>query len=187
MVPPPNSASKKPCGPPAALAAAVYCAPQLFCANWPISARRCPCLIVAAALELFEIADHAVEIAAHLLDLRGDRPALRRQRREQRKKSLAGAAGFVGLRDGAVEVGLLLGDGVFGALDLVGAAGIGGAWSKRRVGLPAARRPDSTPRLVGGRLIRRRLIGRRLDRRRLAAAPVAPTALLRGSRGGRRG
>ena len=84
-------------------------------------------LIGAAALELFEIAHHAVEIAAHLLDLRGDRPALRRQRREQREKSLAGAAGLVRLRDGAVEVGLLLGDGVFGALDLVGVAGIGGA------------------------------------------------------------
>ena len=33
--------------------------------------------------------------------------------------------------DGAVEVGLLLGDGVFGALDLVGAAGIGRALVER--------------------------------------------------------
>ncbi len=84
-------------------------------------------LIVAAALELLEFAHHVVEIAAHLLDLRGDRPALRRQRREQREKSFAGAAVLVRLRDGAVEIGLLLGDGVFGALDLVGARRVGGA------------------------------------------------------------
>ncbi len=43
------------------------------------------------------------------------------------KKSFAGAAGFVRLRDGAVEVGLLLGDGVVGALDLIGAGRVGGA------------------------------------------------------------
>ena len=34
-------------------------------------------LTAIAVLELFEIADHAVEIAAHLLDLRGDRSTLR--------------------------------------------------------------------------------------------------------------
>ena len=82
---------------------------------------------IAAALELFEIAHHVVEIAAHLLNLRGDRPALRRQRREQGEKSLAGAAIFVRLRDGAIEVGLLFGDGVLGALDLVVAGGVAGA------------------------------------------------------------
>ena len=53
--------------------------------------------------------------------------ALRRQSREQRKKSLPLAANPVRVRDGAVEIRLLLGDGVFGALDLVGARGIGGA------------------------------------------------------------
>ena len=79
------------------------------------------------ALELLLVAHHAIEIAAHLLDRRSDRPALRRQRREQREKSLALAAGFVGLHDGAVEVRLLLGDGVLQALDLIGTSGIGGA------------------------------------------------------------
>ncbi len=108
-------------------AAAVYCAPQLFCAKCPISARRWPSWSVAAAFELLEIAHHAVEIAAHLLDLRGERSALRRQAENSAKKSFARAAGFVRLRDGAVEIGLLLGDGVFGAFDLVGARRVGGA------------------------------------------------------------
>ena len=80
-----------------------------------------------AVLELFEIADHAVEIAAHLLDLRGNRSALRGERREKCEKSLTSAAGFVGLRDGAIEIGLLLGNGVLGALDLFGAYWIRGA------------------------------------------------------------
>src|SRR6516162_2407907 len=74
-----------------------------------------------AILELFEIADHAIEIAAHLLDLRGDRSALRGERREKCEESLAGAAGFAGLRNGAIEIGLLFGNGVLGALDLFGA------------------------------------------------------------------
>ncbi|HVI63431.1 MAG TPA: hypothetical protein VM910_12725, partial [Bradyrhizobium sp.] len=78
-------------------------------------------------LELFEIADHAVEIAAHLLDLRGDRPALRGERREKCEESLAGAATFVGLCNGAIEVGLLFGNGVLGALDLFGAHRVDGA------------------------------------------------------------
>ena len=45
-------------------------------------------LVAGAALELLEIAGRAVEVAAHLLDLRGDRPALRRQAREQRQETL---------------------------------------------------------------------------------------------------
>jgi hypothetical protein len=69
---------------------------------------------------LLEIARAAVEIAAHQLDLRGDRSALRRQRRKQRKESLPLTAGFVGLGDGAVEIRLLFGDGVLRASDLVG-------------------------------------------------------------------
>ncbi len=45
----------------------------------------------------------------------------------KREEALARAAGFVRLRHGAIEIGLLLGDGIFGALDLIGAAGIGRA------------------------------------------------------------
>jgi hypothetical protein len=71
---------------------------------------------------------------------------------EQRKKSAALAAGLVGLRDGAVEVGLLLGDRIFAALDLVGA---------RRVGMPPWLRPrqlafEAHAGRIGSRLIRRR-------------------------------
>ena len=43
------------------------------------------------------------------------------------KKSRAGAAGLVRLRGGAIDVGLLLGDCVFGLPDLLGAGGIGAA------------------------------------------------------------
>jgi len=50
---------------------------------------------------------------------------LRHQAREQRQEALALAALLVRLRQRAVEVGLLLGDGVFAALDLVGAGRIG--------------------------------------------------------------
>src|ERR1700691_3879636 len=64
-------------------------------------------LIVGAALELLQIAHQAVEVAAHLLDLRRDRPALRRQARKYRENSLSLAALFVALRAAAVEIGLL--------------------------------------------------------------------------------
>ena len=84
-------------------------------------------LRIAAAFELLLFARHAIEIAAHLLDRRGDRPALRRQRREQREEAFAGTAGFVRLRHGAVEIGLLFGDRFVGALDLLGAGRVGRA------------------------------------------------------------
>src|SRR6202043_791667 len=43
-------------------------------------------LAAGAALELLEIGGGAIEVAAHLLDLRVDRAALRHQTREQRKE-----------------------------------------------------------------------------------------------------
>ena len=90
-----------------------------------------PLLSGIAGFELFKLAHHAVEIAAHLLNLRGDRTALRRQRREKCEKPFTGAAGLVRLCDRPVQVGLLLGDGVFGTFDLIGAGRIGGALIER--------------------------------------------------------
>ena len=43
------------------------------------------------------------------------------------QKTLAGAAGFMRFLDGAIEIGLLFGNGIFAASDLLGAHWIGGA------------------------------------------------------------
>jgi len=83
-------------------------------------------IVVVAALETLEIAHRAIEVVAHLLDLRVQRLAFRRLAGEQRKKSAAFAAASFRLRQDAVEVGLLFGDRVLVAFDLV-AGGIGAA------------------------------------------------------------
>ena len=60
--------------------------------------------VTAAAFELLEIAHRVVEIAAHLLDLRVQRPAFRRQAGEQREEALARAADAIRLHERAVEI-----------------------------------------------------------------------------------
>ena len=91
------------------------------------SRRALRLIVVVAALEPLQIAHGAVEIAAHLLDLGVERPALRRLSGEQRKEAAAFAALLVRLHQQAVEVGLLFGDRILVALDLVGPRRIGGA------------------------------------------------------------
>ena len=62
------------------------------------------------------------------------------------------------LRHGPVEIGLLLGDGVFGALDLVGAAGIGAALVEGgQLALQTAANHIGSLR-IGARLVRCRLV-----------------------------
>ena len=87
---------------------------------------------VVAALETLEIAHRAVEIVAHLLDLRIQRLAFRRLASEQRKKATALAAPSFRLRQQVIEIGLLFGDSVFAAPDLVGARGITAAAGEDR-------------------------------------------------------
>src|SRR6202044_4226 len=128
-------------------------------------------LAAGAALELLEIGGGAVEIAAHLLDLRVERAALRHQAGEQRQKPLALAALLVRLRQRAVEVGLLLGHGVFGALDLVGAGRIGRATID---GGELAFQPHAGR--VRRRLVRRALGGRGSGQRHHAERGVAKAA-----------
>ena len=66
-------------------------------------------------------------LSTHLRNLRGQRLALRRLPGEQGEEAAAFAAGAFGLRQRAVEVGLLFGDRIFVMLDLIGARGIGAA------------------------------------------------------------
>src|SRR6202030_2492919 len=128
-------------------------------------------LTAGAAFELLEIRGGAVEVAAHLLNLRVDGPALWHQARKQRQEPLALAALLVRLRERAVEVGLLLGDGVFGALDLVGAGRIDRATidSGELALQPHAGR-------VRRRLVRRTLGGRGSGKRDHAERGVAKAA-----------
>src|SRR4029079_1639053 len=78
--------------------------------------------VAAAALEPFQIAHHAVEIAADLLNLRVERLAVLRLASEQGEEPGDPlTAGTVRLRHQAVEVRLLLGDGLFGVADEIGA------------------------------------------------------------------
>ena len=87
---------------------------------------------VVAALETLEIGHRAIEIVAHLLDLRVQRLTLRRLASEQRKKATALAAPSFRLRQQAIEIRLLFGDSVFAAPDLVGARGITAAAGEDR-------------------------------------------------------
>ena len=84
-------------------------------------------IVIVAALEPLEVGHGAIEVVAHLLNLRVQRLAFRRLSGEQRKKSAALAAAPFGLRQHAVEVGLLFAGGVFIAFDLIGASRIGAA------------------------------------------------------------
>ena len=114
MMPPLNSASRKPAGPADSAAARILRVRNCSAPIAPISCAALTVLIgIVAALEPLEIAHGAIEIATHLLDLRGDRPALRRLAGNSEKKPFPAAPSFrLHLR--TVEVGLLLGDGVFG-------------------------------------------------------------------------
>ena len=70
------------------------------------------------ALQALEIAEHAVEVRAGLLDLVVDRAALRRLPAEQGEEAAAFAAHAPALRGEAVELGLLAVRYVLGPLDL---------------------------------------------------------------------
>ena len=80
-----------------------------------------------AGAQPLEARGDLVEIAAHLLDLVVDRTALRRPAAEQREEAGAFAAHAVGLRDDAIELGLLLRLRFLIAADLLVLGGIAAA------------------------------------------------------------
>jgi hypothetical protein len=122
----------------------------------------------AAAAQALEAVGDLVEIAAHLLDARIDRAALRRLVVEQRKESGTVAALALGLHGDAVELGLLLGLGILVAAYLVVARGIAAAAAIDRGKLgfqPRADRIDGRPALLRRPSLRRRAGGRGLHAR----------------------
>ena len=80
--------------------------------------------LTAVALQPLNLAQGAVEVRAHLLDLVVDRAALRRLSAEQGEESAALTTQALRLLAEAIELGLLLGGGVLVALDLLRPRGI---------------------------------------------------------------
>src|SRR5262249_59127283 len=78
-----------------------------------------PFALAAVALQPLDVGQRGVEVRTHLLDLVVERAALRRLSAEQGKKAAPLATQALRLLAQAVELGLLLGRGVFVALDLV--------------------------------------------------------------------
>ena len=172
MVPPPNRFSKKP--PPPRLA---YCA--ILRAAIVLPERRedgaaLAFAVGAIALQPLEIAQHAVEVRAHLLDLVVDRAALLRLAAEQREEAAAFASHLPALRREAVELGLLALGGLFVALDLLGALRIDLA-PRSTVASWLSSRTQTGLRCGAGRRQRLlRVAQRSRKRRRQAAAGIDP-------------
>src|SRR5262249_2593030 len=83
-----------------------------------------PFAVAAVALQSLDVGQRAVEVRAHLLDLVVERAALRRLPAEQGEKAAALATKPRGLLAEAVGSGLVLGRGVFIALDLLRLCGV---------------------------------------------------------------
>jgi len=123
-----------------------------------------PLALAAVALQPLDVGQRAVEVRTHLLDLVVERAALRRLSAEQGKEAAPLATQALGLLAQAIEFGLLLGRGVFVALDLVRLCRIdpgtaidrGELAFEPETGLAARGRVGS-----GGRIGRRHRIGRR--------------------------
>src|SRR5262249_20803977 len=105
----------------------------------------------AVALQPLDIAERAVEVGAHLLDLIVERAALRRLSAEHREEAAALAAVSLRLLAQAVHPRLLLAGGIFQAFALVGLGGIGGAAVDR--GELAFEPQAGLAALPGGRVI----------------------------------
>ena len=125
----PNNVSNRlrPCGD---WLACRYCGPQSLRdeRGQERAALAVALVIGAGALQALQIAHDAVEIGAHLRNLAVERRALRvRASAEQIEEAGILAAVTARLRDHAVELGLLLGDGFLVAADLLGAGRIVGA------------------------------------------------------------
>src|SRR5262249_29958757 len=84
-----------------------------------------PLALAAVTLQPLQLAEIAVEVRPHLLDLVVERTALRRLSAEQREEAAARATQPLRLLAEPVEVGLLLARGILEALDLVGLGGVG--------------------------------------------------------------
>src|SRR5262249_8348978 len=120
--------------------------------------------LAAVALQSLDVGQRAVEVRAHLLNLVVERAALRRLPAEQGEKAAALATQTLGLLAEAVEFGLLLGRGVFIALDLLRLCGVdrgtaidrGELAFEPQTGLAACARTGSRGRVGSGNRVRRR-------------------------------
>jgi len=118
-----------------------------------------PLALAAVALQALDLAERAVEIRAHLLDLIVHRAALRRLSAEQGEEAAALATQALRLLAQAIELRLLLGRGVLVALDLLGLGRIardpaverGKLALESQTGLAARGRAGRIPDLRGSR------------------------------------